>query len=173
MTPPGRSALNRIERKIASLSHELSGVIFPRDHCGSHLDDQRRTIDLELRNFQNAGEVLADVSSPLVVDGHPAVAEYIQLHQSKLPVEKSLKKPQSWTDRHVRMSQYFTQVVKGSESEYCSPSRSSYFKIMDTYVLPAPLSMTYTSEGVGVQAFTLNLRRLGPSLLDVLSHITI
>jgi hypothetical protein len=91
------------------MSHELSCVILPHDHYGSLLDDQRRTIDtdLELRNFQYAGEVLADVWSPLVVDGHPTVAEYIQPHQSKLPVAEIFTKQQSWMDRHVRTSQYF------------------------------------------------------------------
>ncbi len=75
----GRSAFNQIERKMAQLSHELSGVILPHDHFGSHLDSQRRTIDedLELQNFQYAAEVLADVWSPLIIDGHPNVAEYI------------------------------------------------------------------------------------------------
>jgi hypothetical protein len=51
--------------------------------------------------------VLADVWSPLVVDGHQTVAEYIQLHQSQLPVADIFTKQQSWIDRHVRTSQYF------------------------------------------------------------------
>lgn len=42
---PGRSAFNRVERKMAPLSRELSGLIIPHDNFGSHLDDQRNTID--------------------------------------------------------------------------------------------------------------------------------
>ena len=35
---PGRSAFNRVERKMAPLSRELSGLILPHDRYGSHLD---------------------------------------------------------------------------------------------------------------------------------------
>ena len=42
---PGRSAFNRVERKMAPLSRELSGFIIPHDTFGSHLDDQGKTID--------------------------------------------------------------------------------------------------------------------------------
>ena len=34
----GRSAFNRVERKMAPLSRELSGLILPHDRYGSHLD---------------------------------------------------------------------------------------------------------------------------------------
>jgi hypothetical protein len=46
---PGRSAFNRVERKMAPLSRELSSLILPHDHFGTHLDNQRRTIDLDLK----------------------------------------------------------------------------------------------------------------------------
>jgi hypothetical protein len=45
---PSRSAFNRVERKMAPLSRELSGLILPYDHYGTHLDNQRRTMDLDL-----------------------------------------------------------------------------------------------------------------------------
>ena len=35
---PGRSAFNRVERKMSNLSKELSGVILPHDHFSTHLD---------------------------------------------------------------------------------------------------------------------------------------
>lgn len=40
---PGRSAFNRVERRMAPLSRELSGLILSPDHFGSHLDSQGRT----------------------------------------------------------------------------------------------------------------------------------
>ena len=147
---------------MAPLSHELSGVILPHDHFGSHLDSQRRTIDedLELQNFQYAAEVLADVWSPLIIDGHPTVAEYIQPHQSELSAETLLKKPQSWMDRHVRTSQYFTQVVKCSSFQCCSTPRSSYFNLIDQF-LPAPFPVSYTPEGLKIP---------NPSVADPVKH---
>lgn len=53
---PGRSAFNRVERRMAPLSKELSGVILEHDHYGSHLDNQGRTVDVdkELKNFEFA-----------------------------------------------------------------------------------------------------------------------
>lgn len=42
---PGRSAYNRVERRMAQLSHQLSGVILPYDYFGSHLNTQGKTID--------------------------------------------------------------------------------------------------------------------------------
>ena len=51
---PGRSAFNRVERQKSNLSKELSGVILPHDHFGTHLDYNNKTIEeeLELQNFE-------------------------------------------------------------------------------------------------------------------------
>ena len=45
---PGRSAFNHVERRMSNLSKELSGVILPHDHFGTHLDHNNKTIDEEL-----------------------------------------------------------------------------------------------------------------------------
>ena len=45
---PGRSAFNRVERRMAPLSRELSGLILPHDKYGSHLNDRGLTIDTNL-----------------------------------------------------------------------------------------------------------------------------
>lgn len=54
---PGRSAFNRVERRMAPLSRELSTVVLPYDFYGSHLDGSGKTIDkeLEIQNFRHAG----------------------------------------------------------------------------------------------------------------------
>lgn len=54
---PGRSAYNRVERRMAPLSHNLSGLVLKHDVYGNHLDSKGKTIDdeLEKRNFANAG----------------------------------------------------------------------------------------------------------------------
>jgi len=46
---PGHSAFNRVERKMAPLSRELSGLILPHDHYGSHLDKKGDTVDPNLK----------------------------------------------------------------------------------------------------------------------------
>ena len=82
---PGRSAYNRVERRMAPLSHDLAGLILPHDHFGTHLDSQGRTTDreLELSNFEHAGKILADIWSKTVIDGNPVVAEYIPPYENQ------------------------------------------------------------------------------------------
>ena len=61
---PGQSAFNLVERRMASLSHDLTGLILPYDSFGNHLDKKKgRTIDpvLEERNYQRAGKLLGEV----------------------------------------------------------------------------------------------------------------
>ena len=69
---PGYFAYNRVERRMAPLSKELSGLILPHDSVGSHLDDSGKTIaeDLEKQHFIKAGEILAEVWSNTVIDTH-------------------------------------------------------------------------------------------------------
>jgi len=75
----GRSAYNRVERRMAPLSRELSGVILPHDHFGSHLDSSGKTVDeeLEIKNFEEAGKVLASIWNGVQIDNYPVVAGYI------------------------------------------------------------------------------------------------
>lgn len=48
---PGRSAYNRVERRMAPLSRALARIILPHEHFGTHLDSQGRTIDLDLEKL--------------------------------------------------------------------------------------------------------------------------
>ncbi|GBP40850.1 hypothetical protein EVAR_88911_1 [Eumeta japonica] len=108
---PGRSAFNRVERSMASLNRELSGLILPHDSYGTHLDEQGRTKDhdLEKKNFQKAGEVLAEVWSNMVIDGNGVVAEYVEPDDSAESFIPDLPS-QQWYSEHVRESQYLLQV---------------------------------------------------------------
>lgn len=76
---PERSAFNRVERRMVKFSQEMSGLVLPHDKFGSHLNSKGETIDSELekKNFIHAGEVLAEVWSGMMIDGHPFLAEYI------------------------------------------------------------------------------------------------
>ena len=76
---PGRNGVNQIERRISNLIRELSGFIQPHDHFGTHLD-HNNTVDEELehKNFEHAGEILAELWSKLVISNHPVVAEFVR-----------------------------------------------------------------------------------------------
>ena len=64
---------------MAPLSKELSELILPHDHFGTHRDNSGRTTDFELEriNFEYAGKTLAVFWSNVVVDKFPCVAEYV------------------------------------------------------------------------------------------------
>lgn len=107
---PGRSAFNRVERRMAPLSRELSGVVIPHDKFGTHLNSSGKVInkDLEKKNFEYAGEILAEIWGNMVIDGYPVTAKYIS------PDEEQFSEPWSpthpWYIKHVKESQYFLQV---------------------------------------------------------------
>ena len=141
---PGRSAFNRVERRMAPLSRELSGVLLKHDQFGSHLDSQGRTIDekLEADNFEHAGMTLADLWSSMVIDEYPVKAEYIKSAQHAEPEKHS----QEWQNIHVRESQYMLQIVKCKNIECCSAERSSYFLFNEDRFLPGPLPLRQTKD---------------------------
>ena len=122
---PGRSAFNRVERKMAPLSKELSGVLLEHDHFGSHLDSQERTIDetLEIKNFEHAGDVLGKIWSATMIDGYPVKAQFIKPTEGVMDLEK---KSTEWSKVHVRESQYMLQIVKCNKTTCCS-LRRNYF----------------------------------------------
>ena len=142
---PGRSAFNRVERRMAPLSRELAGLLLEHEHFGSHLDSQGRTIDeaLEMKNFEHAGDTLGEVWSTTVIDGYPVTAQFIKPTEIVKNLEK--KSPE-WNNVHVRESQYMVQVVKCNNIECCSPRRSSLFMINGDGFLPAPLPLKQTKH---------------------------
>ncbi|XP_062550683.1 uncharacterized protein LOC134215536 [Armigeres subalbatus] len=145
---PGRSAFNPVERRMAPLSRELSGLILPHDKYGSHLNSQGKTIDdeLERKNFQNAGETLAEVWSEVCIDGYEVSAEYIAPEHSEIDKCNMNTADEDWRDRHVRTSQYFLQIIKCTDNTCCAPFRSKYAIYFVDRFLPAPLPLTYEPQ---------------------------
>ena len=77
---PGQTSYNVVERRLAALSQDLTGLVLPHDYFGTHLNVSGLTIDAELEkiNFKNTGDVLAEVWNMDMIDRHPVVAEYIE-----------------------------------------------------------------------------------------------
>jgi len=166
---PGRSAFNRVERRMAPLSKELAGVILPYDSFGSHLDNQGRTTDqeLELKNFQKAGETLAEIWSDLIIDKHPVTAKFVRPDESEVHGYEMCQKDMTWRRVHVRESQYFTQIVKCFDERCCSSPRSDYFKIMPQRFLPPPLPLLQSANGLTCPDFPMKEHQLKPSFTSV------
>ncbi|KAJ8710634.1 hypothetical protein PYW08_009149 [Mythimna loreyi] len=148
---PGRSAFNRVERRMAPLSRELSRLILPHDSYGTHLDEQGRTKDhdLEKMNFQKAGEVLTEVWNNMVIDGHDVVAEYLEpdnTAESFVPDLPSLQ----WYSEHVRepILASVTLVVKCDDHACYGDLRSSLRSILpERFVIP-PYPILQSSSGL-------------------------
>ncbi|KAH7678469.1 hypothetical protein AAVH_41630, partial [Aphelenchoides avenae] len=62
---PGQSAFNAVDRRMAPLSKDLTGLILSYDTFGSQLDQSGKTVDAEKerQNFAAAGEVHAEIWS--------------------------------------------------------------------------------------------------------------
>ena len=144
---PGMSEYNYVERKMAPLSKELAGLILPHDSCGTHLDSQRKTIDVDLEkaNFKKAGEILAEVWSELVIDGHPVVAEYVEDKKLELSSPSEM-----WMNFHVRTSHYLLQIVKYDNINCCGPMRSSWKAVFPQRFLPPPAVIRKNEDGPSV-----------------------
>ncbi|KAK3907774.1 Cytochrome b6-f complex iron-sulfur subunit [Frankliniella fusca] len=155
---PGRSAYNRVERRMAPLSKELSGLVLPHDFFGSHLDASKRTTDdrLEQANFGAAAMILADVWSDLVIDGHPVVAEYVpeptpgsddgEHHDDDGGEEDAVSA--AWLADHVRQSQYLLQIVKCPNRLCCDQLRSNLASVLPQRFLPPPVKVAHNSDGL-------------------------
>lgn len=146
----GLSAFNPVERRMASLSRDLSGLILPHDHFGTHLDDQCRTndINLEKKNFQKAGEILSEVWSENKIDGYDVFAEYISPADGTEEGSKVLPLSEEWKCIHVRQSHYFLQIVKCDNRNCCKDWRSNYPLIIKNRFLPPPLLFHKSENGI-------------------------
>lgn len=123
---PGRSCYNRVERRMAPISRELSALILPHDHYGTHLGNGSKTIDvdLELKNFEFAGKSLAEVWSSMVIDQYPVTAEYVSpdcIASDPEPVSPE------WFNTHVQESQYFLQVLFTNINNFCSIFHKQFY----------------------------------------------
>lgn len=145
---PGRSAFNIVERRMAPLTRLLCGVILPHDKWGNHLDAHGNTFDenLERKNFQNAGETLAEVWGENYIDGHAVFAEYIDPDKSELSKADLVKVSEEWKAEHISSSQYFLQIVKCHNKDCCGPFRSKLGTFFPHRFLPAPVMIEYNPQ---------------------------
>ena len=135
---PGMSAYNNVERRMAPLSKALSGLLLPHETCGTHLDSQRRTTDVELgnQNFKAAGHILAEIWNEVVLDKFPVVSEYVENVYDE-----------RWVTAHCRISQYLIQIVKCTKWECCGEFRTTWIRIFPYRFLPAPVPLRQLYEG--------------------------
>ena len=143
---PGLSAYNRAERRMYHLSRALTGVVLPVDTYGTHLRNGK-TIDteLEVRNFEAAGEVLGKLFEELVIDDYKVTAEYI----SKPPQEetKTFKATPEFRAAHMFESQYMTSYMKCEDRSCCSAPITSVLSFFPHRRIPALIPITFSPAG--------------------------
>ena len=163
---PGLSCFNRVERKMSLLTCPLAGLILHHEHYGSHLDKSGKTICeiLEKKNFEQADVTLAENWTPLIMDGYPTVAEYINPELNELSDLDSYTYDQQWFAEHVRTSQYCLQIVKCNNLMCCTAPRSSYFQFVPTRFLADPIPLSQTHGGVKASERSDFERHLFPPL---------
>lgn len=144
---PGRSAFNRVERRMAPLSHALSGLVLDYDFYGSHLDDSGKTIDVDLEknNFKHAGNTLSEIWSSESIAGYSVEAKYIE---DKNLSDEDLEIDQLWFSNHVRSSQYLLQIVKCDSKDCCKNYRSSIKNVLPDRFLPPPVKVKDSDKGI-------------------------
>ena len=100
----GLSAFKPVGRRMAPLSHDIAGVILPHDHFGNHLGSNGETIDVDIekKNFQKAAEILANVWSNTVIDGHKVDAQAMPIGMAHKLDEVNAE----WVSKHVQQSRY-------------------------------------------------------------------
>ena len=105
----GLLAFNPVERRMAPLSHDLEGIILPHDSFRNRLDSARKMkdLDLEKKNFFQAAEILSEIWSKMVIDGHPVDCLVIPLGQEHVP---STPDP-TWVSKHVQQPWYSLQIL--------------------------------------------------------------
>ena len=137
---PGSSAYNPVERQMSTLSKDTAGIILPFNTFGNHLDASNKTIDseLEIKNFQATGKVLAEIWSELIIDNHPVVASCTS-QPEKEHSKVLFHKTEEWKAKHVRQSQYMHQIVKCSDKSCCKQWRTNYLELFPQRFLPAPV----------------------------------
>ena len=143
---PERSAFNRVERRMAPLSHALLELVLDYDFYGSHLDDSGKTIDadLEKKNFKHAGDILSEIWSSESISGYSVEAKYLE---DKNLNDEDIKIDQLWFSNHVRSSQYLLQIVKCDSVDCCKKHRSSIKSVLSEGFLPPPVKVKDTEKG--------------------------
>ena len=116
------------------------------DAYGLHLDANGKTVDsdLEKENFFKASEILAEIWSNTVIDGHAIDCQAVRLDQEFIPAEESAL----WISRHVQQSWYAIQVVKCFDDECCQPFETNWLSVFPGRFVPFPVVHKYGMKGI-------------------------
>ena len=118
----------------------LVGIVLEYETFGSHLDDNKNTIDetLEKDNFAAAGEVLSDIWNELVIDGHHVSAKYVDPTTSAFKQRPFKQASEEWYSKHCQQGYYFLSFMKCDEEKCCGEFRSNIRDLFPDRKIPPP-----------------------------------
>lgn len=96
----------------------------------------------ELKNFQYAGETLAEVWNTLVIANESVTADYLGPVEAEQITDERTGPSSPWYSTHIRESQYMLQISKCQHSKCCSEPRSKLRLVLPNGFLPPPLLLT-------------------------------
>jgi len=143
----GLSAFNPAERRMAPLSHDLTGIILPHDHFGNHLDSNLKTVDIELekKNFHHAAKVLSEVWNKTIINNHPVDSKAVEPGHA---IDDTEEEDPLWISRHVQQSRYALQVVKCGIASCCKPFSTEWPNVFPSRFIPAPAVYEFGTQGL-------------------------
>lgn len=80
----GRSAFNRVAKRMAPLSRDLAELMLDHQKLWKHFNEKGEAIDVEKANFAAAGKILDETWSETVIDKYPTIAKYVSPEESEL-----------------------------------------------------------------------------------------
>ena len=98
---------------------------------------------MKKRNFVKAAEVLSDIWSTTVIDGHPVDSQAFPEGQEFLPPTPDAK----WVADHVRQTRYTLQIVKCQNKACCEPFQADWLGVFPDCFMPFPGIYEYKSNG--------------------------
>ena len=99
--------------------------------------------DLETKNFFKAAEMLSEVWSKTIIDGHRVDCQAVLLNQQFVPEEPS----PSWVSKHVRQTRYSLQIVKCRDQTFCEAFETNWLSVFPDRFPPYPAVRKYTTKG--------------------------
>ena len=130
------------------MSKFLVGVLLSHETYGSHLDNSGKTIDLELeiKNFFAAMDVVSEIWSESVIDNYPVVCKPVEIGCKLIPDEPEAK----WIANHVVQSKYSLQIVKCLDRTCCEEFKTNWNQVFPSRFIPPPVPCKFGPKGLEV-----------------------
>ena len=148
----------------------MAGLVLPADTFGSHLHNGE-TIDeeLEKKNFEAAGRVLAEIWDKMEIDGKPLIAEYVP--EGVDDKTKGFQVSATFKSRHLIQTQYMTIVLKCDDPLCCSPFKTDIDRFFPGRRVPPLIPIKFSTSGPVALDLEPNVHQKKLNFLDVFSRL--